>query len=91
MSGKTYIAAREQVQEVARPWLQESLENANQARSEMPELLRGGSDAGQVARNARVQANDALRKLVHGRDQRKPNSGHDQRILDQVLTLLISN
>jgi len=51
-------------------------------------LLR--ADAGQVARNALVQADDALGKLVHGGDQGKPHGSHDQRVFHQILSLLVA-
>ena len=54
-------------------------------------LLGGRSNAGQVSRDALVQADDTLRELVDRGDQRQSHGGHDQGVFDQVLSVLFLN
>jgi hypothetical protein len=48
-----------------------------------------GPDAGQISRDALVEAHDARRQLVDRGDQSEPDGRHDQRVLDEVLPLFI--
>src|SRR5580704_16729333 len=54
-------------------------------------LYSAGANAGQTLRDARIQADDGGGKLVHRRDQSQPDRGYDQRVLHQILALLIPN
>lgn len=69
---------------------------ARSGRSHFLQLLRGmsgvakvvllcGTDRAQALRHALVQANDGLRQLVHGGDERQTDGGDDQRVFHQVL------
>jgi hypothetical protein len=53
-------------------------------------LLLCRADAGKVSRDARIQTRDTLRERIHRGDEREAYSRDDQRILDKVLTLLIT-
>src|SRR5436305_11625351 len=53
-------------------------------------LLAVGADTGQVTRDALVEADNPLRKLVHGGDQSQSYGRHNQRVLHQVLSLLVA-
>ena len=53
-------------------------------------LLLGGADAGKVGRDAGVEAGDALCEGVDSGDQREPDGCDDERVLNQILTLLVT-
>jgi len=54
-------------------------------------LGRGSADAGQIARDALVEAYDGGRELVDGCDEGQPYSGHDEGVLDEVLPLFVTD
>src|ERR1019366_9626319 len=57
-------------------------EQGPRPRHGLPTLLLR-ADAGQVACNTLVQADNTLGELVHGGDQGEPYGSHDQRVLHQ--------
>jgi hypothetical protein len=59
-------------------------------RHELPALLLR-ADAGQVASNTLVQADDTLGELIYSGDQCEPHGSHDQGIFHQVLPLFVPN